>query len=103
MEIIFTLLGVILTWFLIMYIADKDVHEGKDVFTAFTIFWWVITYGIYVAGNHFGETEVTKRLDVLEYDKIVYSVPKTIIETKYTAPWWSIRDDNTYTVINETD
>ena len=44
---------------------------------------------IYV-GSVSGTTTITEHKDVLEYNNIVYSTPKTIIETEYRGPWWSV-------------
>ncbi len=99
MEILFILIGIITTWLVLLYLTEKEEpKDSKMIFLGFVIFWWAVTYGIFLAGNSFGETTITKRLDVLEYDRIVYSTPKTVIETEYKAPWWSNRDNSTYTV-----
>ena len=99
MEAILTVLGIILTWLVFMFIVEKDQDNGAKIsFSLFVVFWWAVTYGIYIAGNHFGETTITKRINVLEYERIVYSEPQTVTETRYKAPWWSIRDNNSYVV-----
>ena len=99
MEVILMILGFILTWIVFMFVVEKDQDKTAKIwFTGFAVFWWTVTYGVFVAGNYFGETTITKRFDVLEYERIVYSVPQTVTETRYKAPWWSSRNDNSYTV-----
>jgi len=40
------------------------------------------------------DVDITKRTNILEYENITYSEPVTIIETKISYPFWSVRSDN---------
>ena len=100
MEALFIALGFLFTWIAFLHILSED-NEGWVGAWVFVFVWWVATAGVWYAGNNMGEHSVVNRTDVLEYDRIVYSVPKTVIETKYEAPWWSVRDDKSYIVVKE--
>ena len=54
----------------------------------FILVWWIAII--------FTEDVIAKHTNVLEYENIVYSIPKTITETKTVYPWWSIREDIEY-------
>jgi hypothetical protein len=52
-------------------------------------------------GSIAGTSAVTTRTDVLTYKTTTYAVPKTVVETTYTAPFWSFQSDTAYKVVGE--
>ncbi|MCD6435996.1 MAG: hypothetical protein J7L15_06365 [Clostridiales bacterium] len=51
---------------------------------------------VWFIGNALTEEKITVHTNVLEYERIVYSIPKTITERKTMYPWWSTREDIEY-------
>ena len=100
MEAVFIALGLLFTWIAFLHILSVD-NAGWKSSWVFVFVWWIATTGIWYAGSTMGENTVTTRTDVLEYKSIVYSVPKTVIETKYESPWWSTRNYSSYVVVKD--
>ena len=86
----------------IVFCADF-ITEGK-VKKALTVPAVVIVITVFVFGTAymFTTTTTTTKYDVVQYDDIVYSSPKTVIETKTKGPFWSVLwDSKTYKVKDE--
>ena len=58
-----------------------------------------VAVGIWGLSSLLTTTTTITHTDVLEYKGTIYSVPKTFIETKDDAPFWSMRDGSNMTLV----
>jgi len=84
MEIIFVIVGIIVT--------IVGIEERSPKITISGIMVIVVPWAV---GWLFTTTTVITHMDVLEYDKTVYSTPKTFEEIRDNAPFWSCQDSST--------